>query len=1592
MKRNNELKRLLAGLLTLCLLLSCIPMALVSATEGDAASQNTEATEPVETTEATVQTEPETQPTTEPTVQTVPSTEPATQPTTPETKGDSSGVNTVKRGAPALTADNSGVGFSAGLYEDADRMVLLSQLTAEGSTLTGWEYNRSSISAADKYLGVTLSDLPMDGRYRLVVEMAPILYINQNSDPVQTGTTVSFTRNEPLTVNTDGKYTPKTYSLSNLTYLINAGTSTLTLGLPLRFDVNLWNKQDGGKLGNGTDPLLRVYLQEEQADGSFATVQNCDVNLLQATTSGKVNIVVRQNMYIIGGADASTTNMGANDSMRLIFSRFGETEYPGGHYNGQVQVKIKIPECTVNGNKYVMQYKDFSFRTSGGSSLYDSTFDPETNILTITAEDLYFSSGTLFWLTLEAPEGLKTIPGNYTLSGAVSVVSDGVTVASNRAFTINLDTNTKAILKMYQGSGNANAIERDTVQPFGNLAIQNDAAKENGSGPLEFLLTFDYNNTNAISVTTLNLMCNRDTEWIDIAYTLVDREGNPAYPDPVTGENQEFTMTVRNSQYNPGSSIGVRTFQTFTRSQLPVAEHREYYFKTIRYTMGNLPGNSKAYHYGAPSAPYSAGTIWGYVNVDAVPSVYPKNRLQVFQVNGDGTRTDLNLSITNTSVIDMGTKVPYGLESSTISDATVTAGDSVTIGGKIFVADYPYSSNNCLNDIRLGFLLPEGITVNAASVQATYAGGDLLMKQISYTPVGSGENLYIIEFEEGQKIGYYNEKLSSLATGSTMTFSVQLNSEKTISTQTLVLRECVFAAGVGRQNSSDGTYGDHAVVDTYDLNANGSTTDKVACFGNETTSSITFQTPPAQLEISDTLTKESGASGNALTLDSFADTVNYELRIACTEGGSATEFYYLLPVGKTAMDDESTFMKQCQADLKLKGPAKVNVINGTALKLLYSTTPITDYQSAQDITDWAETLPEGKTWEDVTVMKIISAETEIVNGTLNTISVPLGYAGEELDYERMAGMQINWSSRGYYNYQLGHNVSAGLHSTAGCTITLTYTPQDPIRFTLTAAKEGNPQGEGAVKSYSFELPQFVLAQQYSIRQITPYNVKLVDENYDFSTASSTEANENFRILISVKDTANQQAGSAPVAIVKDDAMVGNLQGNAAPEFVFTLENADTLSDIVTDRYVNLTLVGSNGVIIPVEITIKRELAAAEPTKSAIVAGQMYTPFEGEDSATVSCDSAFTAQFVTEYIPGNYTDHALVFEKAPVSGTRVMLIDWTDPAFLKYYHYSMDGSTTQIPLTAFAGMGSSADYAEPTSTALVTERLLFVVSFPDSGEAVRTNAVTLTKRIKTGTDESVPSKLTVTTVTDRVFTLTPVSQSVAVGEEFTLNYGSSCAVTDSRYTGRSLSLVLKPAGEAAFSADSRLKIGDTVYSLNSDGAFIIPLKAVQQGDVSITAQFFSNTMTAASVQAELWASDTANGAGPMMGIPVAGPVNIKINQVKLPSFEVMDMSTRLIHTEELSNVLVVEFRTMDATMITVELQKKTGADYVTQTTILESVNGKTAADAGQGVFYVDINPMTLGLSGSTPPGTYRLLFRIYNDNGSIEVSYNFIVAE
>ena len=1493
-----------------------------------------------------------------------------------------------------LTTDTSDstISFSAVMYKDADRTQKAVELTSAGSTLTDWEYLSESKTTAARFLAIDLENLDDTKEYQVVVEMEPILYINEEKYPTLEGTTVSYVKNGTLTVNTNGTYTPNEKSFSNLTYLLGKDCTGLRISLQLGFDFYLWNKQNGGNLGDGTNALLHVYLQEKQTDGTFETVTNCDVSLLQATVSGAVSGNGAQ-LYTYLKGDSSNTNissMSVEDTLRVLSYRFDTNAYNLGHYAENIKVQITIPTCEIDGTTYRMNYENFKFLTSSGSIAHVESFDESAGILTVTAENLYLSKSQLFEVYLTVPDALKSITGKHAFKGSITVIENGVSVISNKTLSFTVDNDNQPEMKAYTQTGKADIFHPEAAHFLGTLAMRNESATTD-SGPLQINLEFDTNNTNTVRVTTVNLMCDNVTETIEVKYTLIDQDGNPVTIDGET----EFTTTVSNAK-NLKATSTTNLYITFSRNNLP-EEHQSYYFKTISYNMTNLVSNGYAYNSQGGRGTKCAGTVWGYVVADKIPSTMPKHSITVYpQDGGDPWIKTTTISTT----IDSGTKVSYGLENAKVSSTSVIAGDSVKISGRVVVWEYPYVSNGCLDDICLAMVLPAGILINESSVHAAYTtGGDTLeVKSFTKKELANGNFLYVIEFDQEKTIGYYSEQLGALPAGYQVDFSFQLDSDKSISKQTINLRESLFAAGLGLENGSSAAKEGYSATDTYDLNANGSVSDNIACFGNSTTTAVTFQEAPAELSITDELTNSSGESGSSLNLTSFADVLNYNLHIECTQGGSASGFYYMIPIGKKALSasNEDTFVSACEVDLKMTGAATVTTSQGTPMKVLYSTTAISSYADTLAITDWWEELPAGTSWSDVTAIKVIADGDTIVNGSINTISVPLGYAGVDTEYASMAGYQISWSSRGYYHYQLGYNSNSGTRSTTGCTITLTYTPQETIRFTLTAAKNGETSIKDADK-YELDLGVlFYLAQEYRVKQITPTNVTLVDADYDFKKATSVEANQNFRINISVKNKGDA-TGSKPIALQKDNDLIGKLAEKSTPVFTFSIENADALSDIVTERKVTLTLIGDNGVIVPVEITILRELATAEPTESAIVAGEQYSPFNGTaDPISVSRDSAFTAQFVTQYIPNNYTDHTIEFAYAPVSGTTITMIDWTNSSNLKFYHYTLDGNTTSVKLTSFQGMGSSSAFTESTDTSVVTERLLFIVSFPEGGETIRTNTLKLTKTFKgnSDTDEDSTTEqeavLQFTTVAQRTFDLTPQETSVKHKETFTLNYTSACNVTDSRYTGRYLSLVVSPDENTNFPVDACLTVNGTNYYLNGQGKFVVPLTAVQAGNGEVTCTYASASDTSVTLNAELWASATANGAKPFMGNKVAGPVTISVTGNTEPSFKVTGMTARVLDKDDLSGTITVTFNKQDAEKVTVELQKEESAGYVTQTALLESVNGATTA--AQGVFSVSGTSASLKLSASTEKGTYRLLFKASNGNVTIEVPYNFVVVD
>ena len=1479
--------------------------------------------------------------------------------------------------APVEYTDGS-VHFSVGMYFDADRTLLDTPLTAEGSTLSGWEYESATANSATRHLGISVAGLDQSKRYRIVIEMDPILYLDMQTDPVLTNTTMTLLRNDPITVNTNGSYVPATYSLKNLTYLLDNGAGEIIFGLPIRFTPDLWDKKNGSVLGNDNGDLLKFSLQEETSGGEFLTVGS-SISLRHIVVSGSIPYTPSTSTYVTGYSTA-TNILGKTDTMRLVYSMFDSNALKSGHVIKDLDIRIAIPSCEVNGTKYTLPYSSFKLSTANGTPDITQEYDDEMGILHIKAKNVYFASHGLFQLYFTAPESLKSIPDNYAFSGSVSVTADG-TKLSDRSLYIRLDTNEKAILKGKATSGNANVLENGTVQLMGTLAISNESA-QGGSGSLWISLSFDTNNTNAVSVTTVNLMCDRDSKTIDIEYTLVDRDGNPAL------DGQTFYTSVVNRSYNPGSKVD-NLYITFSRQSLP-EEHRQYYFKTVGYSMGNLPGNCFAYHTGASSAPYSAGTFWGYVNVSQIPGTMPTHKMELYSVQGAEKMTVLQTT-TRTS-LNSGTSVSYGIEAPAVSVANTVAGVAVTVSGRVFVTSYPYTSNSCLDDIRLGVLLPKGLTLNSASVIATYGGNKKMeVKQVTSTSVSTTENLYIIEFVGGNKIGYYNELLEAMSNGSTLSFSFQINSDSTMSTQTIYLRECIFVAGYLRTNGAGGSYASNATPDIYDLNGNGSTSDKIGCFKSDFATSVTFVARPAQLNITDSLMNSSGVTGSSVPMESFADILNYRLQIKCIEGGSAKDFFYIIPVGKTYYSFESTFVETCDVELVLKGAVVVDNAQGTAMKVFYCFDRITSYADAVSNAVWYENLPSGKDWGDITAIRVVSSEDIIKNGSISTISLPLGYNGEQLAYPHLAGMKIRWSSRGYYHYTIGSNSSAGVQSTAGCTITLNYTPEEPIHFELTAAKGGEPlNGE---KNYSFVLPQFILAQNYSMTEIKPSNVNLVDKGYNFTLASSADANQNFRIMVSVKNSAEDKEGSAPVAIAKDGTFVGYLPNETAPQFTFTIENADALSDIVTSRIVSLTLIGDNGVIVPVVITIRRELAAAEPTESAIVAGKVYSPFlDNTTSATVSADSAFTAQFITKYIPSNYKNLTLEFDHALTVGTIITMIDWTDSDNLKFYCYTVAGNQTSIPLESFKTMGSSSSYQESDSTDETLERMLFIIAFPECGEPLRENSVSLTKELLAGTDENEVPKLKFTTVAKREFYVSSSSTTLFAEEQTTITYRSVCDVTDSRYTGRNLSLVVSSADGSVLSADSYVKVDGARYYMTSLNTFLIPLLSAQLAEGQVTMSFHSEKTSSVTLEIELWASATAEGSKPMMGNMVATEQSLQIAMKEKPSLSVDSISDRVIYSDELQNALELQLSLENVEKITLECQRKVDASYVTQTAVVEAVNNIFNAESG--VFTLGLlvdGKVSIRMSRLTASGTYRILLKAYSkDNVGIEIPINFVV--
>jgi len=1498
----------------------------------------------------------------------------------------------------------AGETLAAELFKDAGYTQSAGALTSDGLSISGWEYNTSL------FLKINVSGLDGVTQHKIVVSMEPSLYLT--SVPTINDATVSTVKNDNIPANNTGYYSPNVNSFKNLTYTLSSSARETFVVLELRYDNVLWNKKANAELDRDiSSPMLSVSLQT--AEGSDLST----LKLKQATTGSAMNNPYHSGVDDFQGNNVvGTVRVAADETFTAYTSQMSNVGYEDGHFYraGELKIKITLPRGTVNGSYYTMRIASLSFPVytkSGGSAHYDSVTETDSagnTVITYTFYDTYYKSNTFINVKFgfNSADNLDAITSLPTFSGSYEILINDVRFARH-SFSAMLDNSDDPVFKAHVSSGSASTADPETVQRLGTYGITNTGGT---SEPVRVEYIFDSNNTNAIGVTTVRIMYDKNASSSTIKYTLTDGNGNDPFP------GQEFEITVNSANYEYKTTTHCNFI--LSTDMLPEA-HRSFYFKTLSYVINSVEGGTAFLNTSAMGRRDNAGgSFWGVLLANGVPAVTPENKCDLKYVS-----TGLPVSgmaKTVNSVFSTTTTSPYGLEGAEVSATTINAGESVTVEGQLYIISYPHSANSCLQQARIGLLLPSGVSVNEDASVANYKNGTKLkVESVTAKDLGNGSFFWTVQFEKGEKIGYGNKSLRALSAGDRIYFSIVINTEKTVGRQTIRLAEAVFGAGVKQSNGAGGSNSKFRTPDKYDLNGNNRTDDYVGCFDANLPTSFIIEAAPPELDISATVDVLSDgvlsvSSGTSAALGSFTDSVLYTLSIRNTSGGNAHDFSFIIPIATQSWENGGDFLIKQQVPFKLISP--VNVINnsGTELEVLYTVDDLTKYTDAQssDVTWYgsAAELPGSYTVEDVTAIKIISKNNEpIVAGTDVTVISSFAYADKEEQYTYDAGMMVEWMCRGDYRYVTAHgNPNSGSFSSNPTDVTLQVTIiGTPITLTATTSTDA---ANIMLKTGSFPLQSFKNEQSYRISDISATNVTLVPYDPANDNIADADSNHTFGIRAWVVQDGEASDPSSGGSIVTKGTQIGEVDKEKTSEFFFEIDNGNAISEIAEERTVVVTFVSDNGVIVKVTVTIKRQLTFAGAGFAGIRAGKIYTMFADKntpDNVAASKLSAVTAQYSTTGLTtANYDARVLSFNAALPAGTSIVMIDWTYTNAPEYFYYPTDTIPLSFPLTDFISFadGSKYEYAGADEVS-VSETFLFIFDIPDGASISSDIYATLTTNGKNNVVDDLGNPVDVPDIVDTMSFTADKARSFSLSRDgqnceyftFAMNYSTEISddVTDAYYVNKKLAAVI--SSNSSLPPEARLSVNGETYYPDEEGRFIIPLEDVLDvtGTNAFTARYIAETQSSVSLKAQLWVSATNNGLNPMFGAAVGDAVTFDLDAPPGTSLKIDALSLRLLRKADLRNTVTLNYSQINAAILTLEVQRKENGIYSTYTNILNTLDG--SPDSAFGVFTVlnDDGELTLKFSEvNTSPGIYRIVMKALDESGNeiISVPCNFAVTE
>lgn len=709
--------------------------------------------------------------------------------------------------------------LSAKWYHTGSQTGTYTELTTTGASAADWDYK-----IPHRYLSINPKDLDPTKKYEITVSLPTGLQFRENNawtTPEQNDevSAASFT---PL-----GTYNGYNNPLTGtVKFITSYGTKKPSLYAMTMFDIGVWNKNANTSLtASGAAPIT-VTMKEV---GNSTIISQLKISSVKSSVDR--GVLVPSNLYV----DIRNDVFYVNDNSYTAAQSFAEDsslQIAFRDNNQEVDCYYKTFEVEI----YIYKQGNSNIKATYVNDYIATASSVLNNVASYTFQNYYFKTSKTMIIrpVYRFPQSANWAAGDKAV---VHIKLTGTTHTGQTNVIYNNDYKTFDVLDSgftfdssirLQGYSRSGAdasyyAGTDRVFNFGDFALSNTAAVS--AGEINVKAEFDTENTRYLSVYSFLAPMPAGMSISNGKITLINSSGTTRVINNYNSVNSTYTPA---GIYLNANEVAAANGVTGT-----------WFFKQVEYKIPSIPASSNLYCYLCSFQPYSGGSFWGRISGGTA-----KSKMTLTYTSTGETKyitansSPLTTNITNSLFVRSANAPAY-----------VMAGSSFNMDFVLEQAGYPYGSTSYTKNPVFYILLPKDISItevkysDPANSSLSVSSSHAIYKTTTLS--GSPYNIWKITFGSNAGFGLYKNKVDNVYkygidyhTDAKRNLSLKLSVSENVSSTSLLLRTLVFVANDGQHSNFQGSYSKWSANDLYDLDNDGSTTDKFASLSSSDNTTV----------------------------------------------------------------------------------------------------------------------------------------------------------------------------------------------------------------------------------------------------------------------------------------------------------------------------------------------------------------------------------------------------------------------------------------------------------------------------------------------------------------------------------------------------------------------------------------------------------------------------------------------------------------------------------------------------------------------------------------------------------------------------------